>query len=593
MKRIITSFLSLCIGFSAFSQSQRMVLIEEGSNASCGPCAAQNPGFKTLLDANTTKAISLKYQWYFPGYDPMHDHNPTEANGRFDGYYAQNGVPTAMIDGKVPDTLDTPSFDPTRLGWYEGAPGGFSQAMIDERYAVPASFDIDLTYTLTPETITVTATTTCTQATQGNFKLRIAVIEEHIDFATAPGSNGETDFYHVMKKFLPNADGVAMASSYAVGETFTTTQTWDLANIYDINEVAVVAFIQNDANKEVMQAKLAEGLPVIPAFNTDAVASIITGVDGFTCAGSINPSVTIQNYGSTPLTSLNVSYEINGTTGSIPWTGNLAFYETANVSLGNINFTPDASNTLNVTTSNPNGGNDENSSNNSKAIDVALASYASLDITVQVRTDFYPGETSWEIREDNGTLVTSQQYVAGNVDQFGGGGADAGVTKTHQVTLNPNKCYSFKMFDSFGDGMQSFNGATNNPPYGYTILTNWGGIIIQDQADNFNFGDETENAMRTDESSSINDLNEFTSFNVFPNPASNLINVEISLEKPEAVNVEVIDILGQRVKFEQFNNVGTGVTTMPLNVSNLASGIYTIRVSSNTAESFKKFTIAK
>ena len=149
------------------------------------------------------------------------------------------------------------------------------------------------------------------------------------------------------------------------------------------------------------------------------------------------------------------------------------------------------------------------------------------------------------------------------------------------------------MFDSYGDGMGFTGGVTTAPPFGYTILTNWGGIIIQDQANNFNFGDETENAMRTDESSSINDLNEFTSLNVFPNPASNLINVEISLEKPEVVNVEVIDILGQRVKFEQFNNVGTGVTTMPLNVSNLASGIYTIRVSSNTAESFKKFTIAK
>jgi len=584
MKRIITSFLSLCIGFSAFSQSQRMVLIEEGSNASCGPCAAQNPAFKVLLDANTTKVIPLKYQWYFPGFDPMHNHNPTEANGRFDGYYGQNGVPTAMIDGTVPSFGGTP---------YDGAPAGFTQALIDTRYAVPASFDIELTYSLTPETISVTATTNCTQAASGNFKLRIAVIEKHIEFATAPGSNGETDFYSVMKKFLPNADGVAMAASYAVGETFTTTQTWDLANIYDINEVAVVAFIQNDANKEVMQAKFAEGIPVTPAYTTDAVASTISGVDGFSCVGTINPSVTIQNYGSAPLTSLNVSYEINGTTGSIPWTGNLAFYETANVSLGAINFTPDASNVLNVTTSNPNGGNDENSSNNAKEVEVGLASYASLEVTVQIRTDYYPGETSWEIREDNGTLVTSQQYIAGTADQFGGGGPDATTTKTHQVTLNPNKCYSFKMFDSYGDGMGFTGGVTTAPPFGYTILTNWGGIIIQDQANNFNFGDETENAMRTDESSSINDLNEFTSLNVFPNPASNLINVEISLEKPEVVNVEVIDILGQRVKFEQFNNVGTGVTTMPLNVSNLASGIYTIRVSSNTAESFKKFTIAK
>ncbi len=585
MKRIITSFLSLCIGFSAFSQSQRMVLIEEGSNASCAPCAAQNPAFKVLLDANTSKVIPLKYQWYFPGFDPMHNHNPTEANGRFDGYYGQNGVPTAMIDGTVP----------TFAGGnpYDGAPAGFTQELIDTRYAVPASFDIELTYSLTPETISVTATTNCTQAASGNFKLRIAVVEKHIEFASAPGSNGETDFYSVMKKFLPNADGVAMAASYAVGETFTTTQTWDLANIYDINEVAVVAFIQNDANKEVMQAKFVQGLPVTAAFTTDAVASNISGVDGFSCVGTINPTVTIQNYGSAPLTSLNVGYEINGTTGSIPWTGNLAFYETANVSLGSINFTPDADNTLNITTSNPNGSTDENTSNDAKEVEVGLASYASLDITVQVRTDYYPGETSWEIREDNGTLVTSQQYVAGTADQFGGGGPDATTTKTHQVTLAANKCYSFKMFDSFGDGMGFSGGNTNAPPYGYKILTSWGGIIIQDQANSFNFGDETENAMRTDESSSINDLNEFTSFNVFPNPASNLINVEISLEKPETVNVEVIDILGQRVKFEQFNNVGTGVTTMPMNVSNLAAGIYTIRVSSNTAESFKKFTVAK
>lgn len=584
MKRILTSFLTLCIGFSAFSQSQRTVLIEKGSNASCGPCAAQNPAFKVLLDANTDKVVSIKYQWFFPGFDPMNEHNPTEANGRFSTYYGQNGVPTAMIDGTVPTF---PGGNP-----YDGAPAGFTQGLIDTRHAATSPFDIELTYSLTPETITVTATTTCTEAASGNLKLRIAVVEKHIEFDSAPGSNGETDFYNIMKKFLPNADGVTMASSYAVGETFTTTQSWNLANVYDINEIAVVAFIQNDANKEVMQAKMAENIPVVPAFTTDAVASSISGVAGFSCEGSITPSVTIQNYGSAPLTSLNIAYEINGTTGSIPWTGNLDFFETANISLGAINFTPDASNILNVTTSNPNGGSDENTSNNAKTIEVGIASYASLNITVEVRTDFYPGETSWEIRDENGTLVTSQQYAAGP-GQGGSGGVDAGVTKTHQVTLSTNNCYSFKMFDSYGDGLQSFNGATNNPPYGYTILNSGGGIIIQEQDNNFNFGDETENAMRTDESSSINDLNEFTSFNVFPNPASSMINVEISLEKPEVVSVEVMDILGQRVKFEQFNNVGTGVTSMPMNVSNLASGIYTLRVSSKSAQSFKKFTVAK
>jgi hypothetical protein len=584
MKKLFTSALLLFIGASGFSQSQRLVLIEEGSNASCPPCAAQNPAFNELLEANSTKVVSLKYQWDFPGYDPMNEHNPSEVATRFETYYGQNGVPTAMLDGTVPTFGGNP---------YDGAPAGYTTALIDQRYAAPASFDINLTYSLTPETITVNCTATCTQAASGTFKLRLAVVEKLIAFATAPGSNGETEFHNVMKKFLPNAGGITMAGSYAVGETFTTTQTWDLANVYDINEIAVVAFIQNDANKEVMQAQFAENVPVTPANSVDAVASSISGVSGFSCVGSITPSVTIQNYGSTPLTSCNVNYEINGTTGSIPWTGNLAFYETGSVSLGTINFTPDNSNVLNVTTVSPNGGTDENTGNNEQSIEVGIAGYASLNITVEVRTDYYPGETSWEIREDNGTLVTEVQYVAGTADQFGGGGADATTTKTHEVTLAANKCYSFKMFDSYGDGMGYTGGVTTAPPFGYKILNSTGAVIIEEQAASFNFGDETENAMRTDAASSIDNKNEFTAFTVFPNPATNNLNVEISLEKPETVNIEVFDILGQRVKTEQVNSVGSGLTTLTLSVSDLAAGSYTIRISSDSAESVKRFNVSK
>lgn len=584
MKKLFTSALLLFIGASGFSQSQRLVLIEEGSNASCPPCAAQNPAFNELLEANSTKVVSLKYQWDFPGYDPMNEHNPSEVATRFETYYGQNGVPTAMLDGTVPTFGGNP---------YDGAPAGYTTALIDQRYAVPASFDINLTYSLTPETITVNCTATCTQAASGTFKLRLAVVEKLIAFATAPGSNGETEFHNVMKKFLPNAGGITMAGSYAVGETFTTTQTWDLANVYDINEIAVVAFIQNDANKEVMQAQFAENVPVTPANSVDAVASSISGVSGFSCVGSITPSVTIQNYGSTPLTSCNVNYEINGTTGSIPWTGNLAFYETGSVSLGTINFTPDNSNVLNVTTVSPNGGTDENTGNNEQSIEVGIAGYASLNITVEVRTDYYPGETSWEIREDNGTLVTEVQYVAGTADQFGGGGADATTTKTHEVTLAANKCYSFKMFDSYGDGMGYTGGVTTAPPFGYKILNSTGAVIIEEQAASFNFGDETENAMRTDAASSIDNKNEFTAFTVFPNPATNNLNVEISLEKPETLNIEVFDILGQRVKTEQVNSVGSGLTTLTLSVSDLAAGSYTIRISSDSAESVKRFNVSK
>ena len=54
-----------------------------------------------------------------------------------------------MLDGGVP-TGSTPGFDPGNLGWYDGAPGGYSQELIDNAAAVPASFDIEVSFDINP-----------------------------------------------------------------------------------------------------------------------------------------------------------------------------------------------------------------------------------------------------------------------------------------------------------------------------------------------------------------------------------------------------------------------------------------------------------
>jgi hypothetical protein len=149
------------------------------------------------------------------------------------------------------------------------------------------------------------------------------------------------------------------------------------------------------------------------------------------------------------------------------------------------------------------------------------------------------------------------------------------------------------MFDSYGDGMSYSGGATGVTPYGYRIINSSAQAIITQQANNFNFGDETESAMRTDAASSINQLNEFNSFNMYPNPVRDLLNIELSLSTPQAVSVEVYDMLGQRVRFEEYNQTGTGKSVLPVNVSDLASGIYTVRVSSESSNSIRKFTVSK
>ena len=59
-KYLLLSLLLAGSSWFVSAQNQRLVLAEEFTNASCGPCAAQNPAFDALLSANPTKITAVK-----------------------------------------------------------------------------------------------------------------------------------------------------------------------------------------------------------------------------------------------------------------------------------------------------------------------------------------------------------------------------------------------------------------------------------------------------------------------------------------------------------------------------------------------------
>jgi hypothetical protein len=69
MKKIFTLAIGICFSIGVMAQTQRMVLTEEFTNSSCGPCAGQNPAYNSLIAANSTKivAIKLMLQYRRPG----------------------------------------------------------------------------------------------------------------------------------------------------------------------------------------------------------------------------------------------------------------------------------------------------------------------------------------------------------------------------------------------------------------------------------------------------------------------------------------------------------------------------------------------
>lgn len=226
---------------------QRMILIEEFTQASCVPCAAQNLAFNALLSANESKLVSVKYHTSWPGVDPMNTFNAADVNTRVYYYIDQmTGVPHAIMDGSAILGVN-----------YAGAPANLDQNMIDEQYLVPAPYDIEATAMVSGPTLTIDVTTTArAEIISGDLKVHVVLIEDPVEYTSPPGSNGETSFPHTMRAMFPDASGSSIGTpTINQADNFSFTYTIPVSLV--TSNLKVVVFIQDDDTKEVHQAALA------------------------------------------------------------------------------------------------------------------------------------------------------------------------------------------------------------------------------------------------------------------------------------------------------------------------------------------------
>jgi len=186
----------------------------------------------------------------------MYWDNTAESDQRV-GYYAVSGVPYSIMDGNV---YDGPSTVFT---------SGIS-SIVGNRAAVAPKYSIQSTnFTLNGNLLSGSFKFTSADASNSgeNLVAHIVVIEKNVlksAYAASPGSNNETSYEYVMRKMLPDADGMVLVNT-AINGSDSTLINWTLHKIKNIDELRVVVFVQNNTTKEVYQAQL---------FNPDKIATI-------------------------------------------------------------------------------------------------------------------------------------------------------------------------------------------------------------------------------------------------------------------------------------------------------------------------------
>jgi len=80
---------------------------------------------------------------------------------------------------------------------------------------------------------------------------------------------------------------------------------------------------------------------------------------------------------------------------------------------------------------------------------------------------------------------------------------------------------------------------------------------------------------------------------VYPNPASDVLNLALTLPQTGGVTLELYDLTGRVVATKDIQISSPGEFTEQLDVGGLANGVYTLRATQNSSETFAKVVICK
>jgi len=190
-----------------------------------------------------------------------------------------------------------------------------------------------------------------------------------------------------------------------------------------------------------------------------------------------------------------------------------------------------------------------------------------IDVSLKIKLDNYPEETSWSIKDDSGTIVASGGTYGNQAD---------GSTLTITNCL-PIGCYTLEFKDSYGDGI-----CCNYGNGSYTLTNTSTGTTLA-SGGSFNSTDTKNFCIGSTKTSSTKTIKEELNLSIFPNPV-NGHELNVITKNDEKSSYRIVNTLGQVLISGELNNIKSKI-----NVSRLNSGVYFIIVENNTANSTKQF----
>ena len=236
-------------------ERDRIVLLEHFSNIGQSASVSENQVVDSKIASSKSEVIDIQYHTNFPNPDSLFNNNPNDQSARA-LFYSIPDAPKTVIDGRYQSTLISKD-----------------SSFLNVRKLTIPFFDINIKFPPSPADSFKVKTILTPKVNLGkdsSFVLQVALVEKSVTI------NGII-YKNVLRKLLPNAAGTRFkrkwVSNIADSLTLTTAIYRDI-NVKNPANLAVIAFIQSDASKQVYQAAY-DTIPFIPNVLTGTEPDII------------------------------------------------------------------------------------------------------------------------------------------------------------------------------------------------------------------------------------------------------------------------------------------------------------------------------
>ena len=404
----------------------------------------------------------------------------------------------------------------------------------------------------------------------GTNYLNVAVMQNNIvGYQLGGGSN--YNHMHMLRHLLTGQWGVPITET-TEGSLYTGTFVYELPEDYrDIDVVLenldIAAFV-TETHQEAISGNLA-AITMVESYEYDAAINSVT-MPQTACSGELSPIVLLKNYGTVNLTSLEFSYSINGgELATYSWTGNMAQNETEEVVLPVIMFDATDNNIVDISCESPNGETDELPQNDYSTTNIPGSQTFPTDCYFGVQTLGNPEDITWSITDMDGVVL------------IGGGPYDTPGLQLTEFSFPETGCYTLTLNDASGEALSG----------GFYIITDSDTELIWtgEKFTGITVTAELAHGMIVDVQETIVTDN----ITIYPNPVTRTANIEFALSKESNMKVTVLDMLGKSVMNLYEGVMNTGQHKIQLDASNLAQGIYFVKLQSNNEIITKKIMISK